>query len=173
MSGEGQVAAGGAGAMAVSAFLPDEAATLAHAAGLAAALPEAEAPLVVYLHGDLGAGKTTLARGLLRAMGETGAVRSPTYGLLAEYTPPAGRVLHLDLYRLRGAEELTALGLADYLPGSRLWLIEWPELASGHGLPAADAEIYLELMGSGRNLRLEARSSLGMRWVAAANAHLR
>lgn len=151
-------------------FLPDEAATLAHAARLANALPEARAPLVVYLHGDLGAGKTTLARGLLRAMGETGAVRSPTYGLLAEYTPPAGRVLHLDLYRLRGAEELAALGLADYLPESRLWLIEWPERAMGHGLPVADAEVYLDLAGTGRNLRLEPRSPLGAHWVARLNA---
>lgn len=173
MSGEVHEAPAGTGARAVTAFLPDEAATLAHAASLAAALPAAEVPLVVYLHGELGAGKTTLARGLLRAMGETGAVRSPTYGLVAEYTPAAGRVLHLDLYRLRGAEELATLGLADYLPGSCLWLIEWPERASGHGLPEADAEVYLEFKGSGRNLRLEARSPLGMRWVAAINAHPR
>jgi tRNA threonylcarbamoyladenosine biosynthesis protein TsaE len=157
----------------VSEFLPDEAATLAHAARLAAALPEAEVPLVVYLHGDLGAGKTTLARGLLRALGEGGAVRSPTYGLVAEYSPSAGRVLHLDLYRLRGPGELAALGLADYLPGSRLWLIEWPERAMGEGLPPADAEVYLDLAGIGRSIRLEPRSPLGRRWVAEVNASAR
>jgi tRNA threonylcarbamoyladenosine biosynthesis protein TsaE len=157
----------------VSEFLPDEAATLAYAAQLAGALPVAQTPLVVYLHGDLGAGKTTLARGLLRAMGEEGAVRSPTYGLLAEYTPPAGRVLHLDLYRLRAAGELTTLGLADYLPGSRLWLIEWPERSMGRGLPPADAEVYLELAGNGRDVRLVPRSPLGERWVAGLNAEVR
>jgi tRNA threonylcarbamoyladenosine biosynthesis protein TsaE len=154
----------------VSEFLPDEAATLAYAARLAGALPVAQAPLVVYLHGDLGAGKTTLARGLLRAMGEAGTVRSPTYGLLAEYTPPAGRVLHLDLYRLHGEEELAALGIADYLPGSRLWLIEWPERTMGRGLPPADAEVYLDLAGTGRSIRVLPGSPLGRRWVAGLNA---
>ena len=157
----------------MSEFLPDEAATLAHAARLAGALPQAPTPLVVYLHGDLGAGKTTLARGMLRAMGENGAVRSPTYGLVAEYSPPAGRVLHLDLYRLRDPGELTALGLADYLPGSRLWLVEWPERAMGQGLPPADAEVYLDLFGTGRNIRLLPRSPLGLRWVAGVNASAR
>jgi tRNA threonylcarbamoyladenosine biosynthesis protein TsaE len=154
----------------IGQFLPDEAATLAYAARLAGALPASEAPLVVYLHGDLGAGKTTLARGLLHAMGEAGPVRSPTYGLLAEYAPPPGRVLHLDLYRLRSPDELLALGLADYLPGSRLWLIEWPERGGGQGLPAADAEVHLDVRDGGRQLRLLPRSTLGQRWVTALSA---
>lgn len=151
-------------------FLPDEAATLAYAAHLARSLPPAEVPFIVYLHGDLGAGKTTLARGLLRALGELGAVRSPTYGVLAEYNPLAGRVVHLDLYRLQSPEELPALGLADYLPGSRLWLVEWPERAAGSGLPAADAEVALAYEGSGRRIDLLPRSPLGEHWVTAANA---
>ncbi|HTQ35478.1 MAG TPA: tRNA (adenosine(37)-N6)-threonylcarbamoyltransferase complex ATPase subunit type 1 TsaE, partial [Steroidobacteraceae bacterium] len=100
--------------VAITAFLADEAATLALAARLARALPEGT--LIAWLHGELGAGKTTLARGLLHGLGEPGPVRSPTYGLLAEYATPAGPVLHLDLYRLRGPEELAPLGLADYLP---------------------------------------------------------
>lgn len=154
----------------MSLYLPDEAATLAYAARLARALPPADSALVVYLHGDLGAGKTTLARGLLQALGEAGPVRSPTYGLLAEYVLPAGRVLHLDLYRLRGVEELAALGLADYLPGSRLWLIEWPERGAGQGLPPADAEIYLDLAGDGRQVRLLPRSPPGADWSARLNA---
>ncbi len=153
-----------------SRFLPDEAATLACAAQLARCLPPPDAPLVVYLHGDLGTGKTTLARGLLHALGEQGAVRSPTYGLLTEYTLAAGRVLHLDLYRLRTPDELAALGLADYLPGSRLWLIEWPERAEGKGLPEADVEAHLEVEGSGRRIQLRSCSALGERWLAAANA---
>ncbi len=153
-----------------SEFLPDEAATLAYAARLASALPATDLPLIAYLHGDLGAGKTTLARGLLHAMGEPGPGRSPTYGLVAEYAPPAGRVLHLDLYRLRDPGELAALGLADYLPGSRLWLIEWPERGAGQGLPPADAEVYLELADPGRSIRLLPRSPLGARWIADLNA---
>jgi tRNA threonylcarbamoyladenosine biosynthesis protein TsaE len=90
--------------------------------------------------------------------------------LLAEYTPPPGRVLHLDLYRLRGPDELVALGLADYLPGSRLWLIEWPEQGEGHGLPAADAELHLDVEGGGRHVRLLPHSPLGQQWVTALNA---
>lgn len=153
-----------------SFLLPDEPATLAFAARLARCLPAADTPFVLYLHGDLGAGKTTLARGLLRALGEQGAVRSPTYGLVAEYTPPGGRVLHLDLYRLHDPEELHALGLADYLPGSRLWLVEWPERAGAGGLPAADAAVFLAPEGLGRTIRLEPRSRLGERWVTDVNA---
>jgi tRNA threonylcarbamoyladenosine biosynthesis protein TsaE len=150
--------------------LPDEAATLACAAQLAQNLPASDLPLVLYLHGDLGTGKTTLARGLLHALGEPGAVRSPTYGLLNEYTLPAGRVVHLDLYRLRSPAELVALGLADHLPGSRLWLIEWPEQAAGQGLPAADVEAHLEVEGAGRRVQLDASSASGERWLAAVSA---
>lgn len=151
-------------------FLGDEQAMLEFAGRLAHALPADAAPLVVYLQGDLGAGKTTLARGLLHALGETGPVRSPTYGLIAEYLTPAGRVLHLDLYRLRSPEELLALGLADYLPDSRLWLIEWPEQAGDAGLPAADVRVLLEPEQGGRHIRLLPETALGERWVAALNA---
>jgi tRNA threonylcarbamoyladenosine biosynthesis protein TsaE len=150
-------------------FLADEEATLAFAARLAQSLPD-EHPMVVYLRGDLGAGKTTLTRGLLHAMGETGPVRSPTYGLLAEYTPPPGRVLHLDLYRLRDADELMALGLADHLPESRLWLIEWPEMGEGQGLPPPDIELQLDVERDGRHVRLVPQSPLGQRWVTALSA---
>lgn len=145
--------------------LADEAATLALGARLARALPPAAAPLVLYLHGDLGAGKTTLARGLLRELGETGPVRSPTYALLSEYPLPAGPVLHLDLYRLNAAVELHPLGLADYLPGSRLWLVEWPERADGGGLPPPDAHLNLEVMGSSRRVRLAPVTAAGAAWI--------
>lgn len=151
-------------------FLRDEAAMLQFAARLAQALPADVAPLVVYLQGDLGAGKTTLARGMLHAMGETGPVRSPTYGLIAEYVTPAGRVLHLDLYRLRDPEELLALGLADYLADSRLWLIEWPEQAGHAGLPAPDARVLLDPEQAGRRLRLLPESPAGQRWARALSA---
>jgi tRNA threonylcarbamoyladenosine biosynthesis protein TsaE len=90
--------------------------------------------------------------------------------LMAEYATPAGRVLHLDLYRLRSPEELQALGLGDYLPGSRLWLIEWPERSGGHGLPPADAEAHLEVEDAGRRLRLSSGSAAGEDWLGKANA---
>jgi tRNA threonylcarbamoyladenosine biosynthesis protein TsaE len=154
----------------VNIELPDEAATLACAARLARHLPRGPQPLVLYLQGDLGAGKTTLARGMLHALGEQGAVRSPTYSLLAEYEPPAGRVLHLDLYRLSGPEELAALALPDLLPGSILWLVEWPDRARGRGLPPADTLVFLDLAGTGRRLRLDARTAEGKHWLTAVNA---
>jgi tRNA threonylcarbamoyladenosine biosynthesis protein TsaE len=118
---------------------------------------------VLYLRGDLGAGKTTFARGMLRQLGEAGPVRSPTYGLLTEYPVAGGVVVHMDLYRLRQPEELQALALADLLPGSRLWLVEWPERA-GHGLPQADAQVQLEVRGSGRRAQLQAFSDRGRSW---------
>lgn len=151
-------------------LLPDEAATLELARQLAGCLPRNSKPMVVFLQGTLGAGKTTLARGMLGALGEQGPVRSPTYGLVAEYSTPDGAVLHLDLYRLQGPDELLALGLADYLPGSRLWLIEWPERARGQGLPAPDITVLLEPDGSARRLRLVAHSSHGNHWLGALSA---
>lgn len=147
--------------------LADEAATLELGARLARALPEGVKPLVVYLHGDLGAGKTTLARGILRELGEAGPVRSPTYALVALYSPRGLSVVHLDLYRLDAPDELLALGLPDYLAGSRLWLVEWPEKARGSGLPAADAHVYLEPEGLARRVRITADSPEGERWAAA------
>ncbi|MDQ2640880.1 MAG: tRNA (adenosine(37)-N6)-threonylcarbamoyltransferase complex ATPase subunit type 1 TsaE [Pseudomonadota bacterium] len=153
--------------------LPDESATDGFAARLARALPAATPPLVLYLHGDLGAGKTTLARGMLRAMGETGAVRSPTYALMAEYQPAGMRVLHLDLYRLDSPDDLLALGLADHLPGSTVWLIEWPEKGAAGQLPPADAAVYLEPVGHARRVRIVPNSASGARWAAAVAADSR
>ncbi len=150
--------------------LVDEAATLQFAARMARTMP-GHAPLVVHLHGDLGAGKTTLARGLLHALGERGAVRSPTYALMAEYEPqPAQRVLHLDLYRLSDPDELHALGLADHLPGSRLWLIEWPQRGEGGGLPAADLHVELDPLDAGRCVRLTGQSQAGLGWLRRLGA---
>lgn len=146
--------------------LPDEAATLQLGARLARALPPDAMPLVVYLHGDLGAGKTTLARGILRELGETGPVRSPTYALVALYSPGGQTVVHLDLYRLESPDELLALGLPDYLPGSRLWLVEWPGKAAGTGLPGADAHVYLEPAGASRRASIAAASPRGESWAA-------
>lgn len=147
--------------------LADEPAMLEWGGRLARALPADAKPLVLYLQGDLGAGKTTLARGMLVALGEQGPVRSPTYALLHEYEPAGQRVLHLDLYRLTSPAELTQLGLADHLPGSRLWLVEWPERGSGGGLPAPDAVVHLEPSGTARRARIAPTSALGRRWADA------
>jgi tRNA threonylcarbamoyladenosine biosynthesis protein TsaE len=151
-------------------FLRDEAATLQLAARMARNLPESNQPFVLHLQGDLGTGKTTLTRGMLRQLGERGAVRSPTYGLIAEYATPAGAVLHLDLYRLRSPSELQQLGLTDYLPGSRLWLIEWPELAEGEGLPPADAQVLIGVAEQGRRITIRSVSPAGARWLRAMHA---
>ena len=154
-------------------WLPDEAATENLARRAARQLNPGVAPLVLHLQGDLGAGKTTFARGMLRALGEAGPVRSPTYGLLSDYETPGGRVVHIDLYRLRSPVELAALGLADQLPGSLLWLVEWPEKGQGGVMPPADARLLLEVEGDGRRLQVEAITPAGRDWLAGTCADSR
>lgn len=110
---------------------------------------------IVYLRGDLGAGKTTLVRGLLRGLGYQGAVRSPTYTLIEPYDAVDPPVVHLDLYRLADPEELDYLGLRDLLERPGLILIEWPERGAG-ALPPADLELLIEHAGDRRQIRLNA-----------------
>jgi tRNA threonylcarbamoyladenosine biosynthesis protein TsaE len=120
---------------------------------------------VLYLHGELGAGKTTLARGLLRALGHCGTVKSPTYTLVEPYQLNGWRLFHWDLYRLADPEELEFLGMRDQLDGEAVLLIEWPERGRGE-LPAADLEVMLAYAGEGRSCRLEARSPTGQVMLA-------
>jgi tRNA threonylcarbamoyladenosine biosynthesis protein TsaE len=108
---------------------------------------------VIYLHGPLGAGKTTVARGLLRALGVRGAIRSPTYTLLEPYDLPGRSLVHLDLYRLADERELEPLGLRDYPPERCWWLVEWPERAAAR-LPAPDLRVTLAHAGEGRRAEL-------------------
>jgi len=113
---------------------------------------------VVYLYGDLGAGKTTLVRFLLQALGETGKVKSPTYGLMECYQPascpqPGMKILHLDLYRLQDPEELEYLGLRDLLDADTLLLVEWPQRGAGV-LPAPDATIRLSQAAEQRSAEI-------------------
>lgn len=144
---------------AVKLSLADAAATTALGAALAQALGGA-AGAIVYLQGDLGTGKTTLARGLLRALGVGGSIRSPTYTLMEPYRIGEREVLHLDLYRLSQPKELHNLGLDDYPPERTLWLVEWPERGSGI-LPPADLSIQLSREGEGRTAQLAGASALG------------
>ncbi|NZA25237.1 tRNA (adenosine(37)-N6)-threonylcarbamoyltransferase complex ATPase subunit type 1 TsaE [Luteimonas sp. SJ-92] len=142
--------------------LPDEAATGALARALAIGQP---AGAVVYLHGDLGAGKSTLARAWLRALGVSGTVRSPTYTLVERYPIGEGaEALHLDLYRIGDAGELEFLGL-DETPAA-LWLVEWPERGAGM-LPPPDLAVELAIAGAGRDARLSPRSGRGGDWLAS------
>ena len=132
-------------------------------------------PRLIYLSGELGAGKTTLAAALLQALGVEEIVRSPSYALIETYAARGGEAVHMDLYRLRGAEELQQLGLRDYLSGRTLLLIEWPERAHA-ALPPADLEVLLELhdaaAGTGRVAHVEARSSAGEAWLLHTMAML-
>lgn len=143
-------------------FLPDAEDTARLAAVLAATQPAAA---VVFLHGELGAGKSTLARAWLRALGVEGAIRSPTYTLVEPYSLAGGkgRALHLDLYRIGDAGELEFLGLDDPAD-TALWLVEWPERGAA-GLPAPDMEVFLALSGRGRSVRLVPRTPAGRDWL--------
>jgi tRNA threonylcarbamoyladenosine biosynthesis protein TsaE len=141
-------------------LLPASEATEALGRALAATRP---AQAVVHLQGDLGAGKSTLARALLRALGVEGAIRSPTYTLVERYSIAGGEAWHLDLYRIGDAGELDFLGLDDAL--ATLWLVEWPERA-GAALPKADLRVDLATQGVGRDARLIAGTAAGERWLA-------
>lgn len=137
--------------------LPDEAATAALAARLAGAL---DGGLVLYLHGDLGAGKTSFARALLGALGVGERIKSPTYSLVESYRVDDATAWHLDLYRIADPGELEWLGL-DALSGpSALVLVEWPERGVG-ALPAPDLVLHLGYAGSGRHARVESRTARG------------
>lgn len=131
-----------------SEFLPDEAATLAWAAQFAKRLSGAE---LVFLKGDLGAGKTTLVRGVLRAWGFEGAVKSPTYTLLEPYEIAGQTVYHFDFYRVEDPQELDFIGVDELISASAIKFVEWPD-AFTERLPAPDYEIHLTDELEGRRI---------------------
>jgi tRNA threonylcarbamoyladenosine biosynthesis protein TsaE len=149
--------------MSLDIKLPDRAATEALGAALASG---ARAGCVIHLRGELGAGKTTLVRGLLRALGHAGRVKSPTYTLVEPYELSSLHFYHFDFYRLKNQEEWERSGFRDYFNGEALCAVEWPERA--HGLLASpDLDIELRFEGEHRRARLDAGSAAGEAWVSS------
>ncbi len=164
-------------------WLCDEAATLGAGATLAKALGELapcgagrdshalSSGVHVHLDGGLGAGKTTLVRGLLRALGVCGSVKSPTYTLVEPYQTSHWEVFHFDLYRLVGDEELDALGARDHFRSGCLCLFEWPSKCAG-ALPEPTLVVRLRVVDDGRQLQIEAQNAAGEVILAAFEAAL-
>ncbi|MFZ1546176.1 MAG: tRNA (adenosine(37)-N6)-threonylcarbamoyltransferase complex ATPase subunit type 1 TsaE [Candidatus Nitrotoga sp.] len=152
----------------INLLLADEVATIAFAARLA---PGIKPGMVIYLHGDLGVGKTTFVRALLHAMGYIGRVKSPTYTLLELYQAGGLHLCHFDLYRFHDADEWDDAGFRDEFDGRNVCLVEWPEKAQGL-LPQADVEITLEILSpetmcNGRNIEVRAISQTGRECLEA------
>ncbi|WP_020209821.1 tRNA (adenosine(37)-N6)-threonylcarbamoyltransferase complex ATPase subunit type 1 TsaE [Gilvimarinus chinensis] len=150
-------------------FLADEVATVRAGNAVGAAMAKTDGLLTVHLQGDLGAGKTTLTRGVLQHFGHSGAVKSPTYTLVEVYELSERTVYHFDLYRLGDPEELEYMGIRDYFSGNSISLIEWPSRGEGV-LPTPDVVATLKVQDGGRVVKLEASSDLGAALVERLTA---
>ena len=144
--------------------LPDEAATLRLGEALAAGAGKG---LVLHLKGELGSGKTTLARGLIHALGHAGRVKSPTYTLLEPYGLLRLNLYHFDFYRFKDRSEWLSSGFREHFNPASLCVVEWPERA-GDLLAPPDLEIHLQYDGTARSATLLAYSAPGSAWLAAA-----
>jgi tRNA threonylcarbamoyladenosine biosynthesis protein TsaE len=149
--------------MSLDINLPDAAATEALGAALAAGVAPGR---VLHLRGDLGAGKTTLVRGLLRALGYAGRVKSPSYTLVEPYSLSSLHFYHFDFYRFKDRSEWLSSGFRDYFNPHAFCVVEWPERA-GDLLGPPDVDALLQFSGEGRIARLEARSPSGRSWLSA------
>jgi len=141
-------------------FLADDSETERLGRELARLVQHVGSALAIYLDGDLGMGKTTLSRGLLRGLGHEGAVKSPTYTIVEPYEDLQPPVYHFDLYRLKDPEELEFMGIRDYFNDLNLCLVEWPEKGE-ELLPTADLTVHLASQGNGRSAILRAGSQVG------------
>ena len=142
-----------------SEYLADESATLAFATRFAHWLATRfarglTAPLSIALHGDLGAGKTTFVRGVLRALGVSGAIKSPTYALVETYDTPLGDVVHMDAYRIEGRDDFEARGGMEYFSTPSIRLVEWPEKIDG--MVRFDVDVRIDFDGEGRRISVTA-----------------
>lgn len=146
-------------------LLEDEAATEALGKSLAALVRQSRKGATVFLRGNLGMGKTTLSRGVMRGLGHEGAVKSPTYTIVEPYEHLDPVAYHFDLYRLGDPEELEYLGIRDYFSKNSLCLIEWAERGEGL-LSKPDIEVCLELDGEGRRATLHSETSTGKELLA-------
>jgi tRNA threonylcarbamoyladenosine biosynthesis protein TsaE len=152
--------------MAPLAFdLPDSGATEALGAALARTFPGAASGAIVHLRGELGSGKTTCARALLRALGVTARVRSPTYTLVDTYSVAALTCVHVDLYRVQTTTEVEELGLRDLTGPGYLMLVEWPA-KGGVAVPPADLYLQLVYKGDARSAAVGSASATGKEWLA-------
>ncbi|NWG31303.1 MAG: tRNA (adenosine(37)-N6)-threonylcarbamoyltransferase complex ATPase subunit type 1 TsaE [Rhodocyclaceae bacterium] len=146
--------------------LPDEAATRALGALLAGLWPRDPKPAaVIYLEGDLGAGKTTLVRGLLQKLRNGQTAKSPTFTLVEPYVISGLHLYHFDFYRFNFPEEFLDAGLDEYFANEGLCLVEWPDRAAPY-VPPPDLVIRLAHAGAGRHASIEAASERGRRWLA-------
>ena len=146
----------------MSIFLKDEQATLEFGQKLARHCPSG---MNIYLHGDLGAGKTTLVRGLIHYFLPAAKVKSPTYTLVEPYSVQGRTLYHFDLYRINNTRELEDIGLRDYFDQSACCLVEWPE-HGGHFLGEPDILIQIKHADPGRNLKLTAKTPDGVAVLA-------
>lgn len=149
--------------MSLDLNLPDAAATGRLGEVLAAGVRPG---LVLHLRGELGSGKTTLVRGLLRGLGYAGRVKSPTYTLVEPYSLSKLHLYHFDFYRFKDRSEWLSSGFREYFSGDALCVVEWPERAGGL-LPLPDLDLHLQFAGEARRATLEGRTPAGASWLSA------
>ena len=152
--------------MSLNFSLPDEAATLALGGRIAHAL---KAGVSIWLQGDLGAGKTTLTRGVLRELGFTGRVKSPTYTLVELYELSRFNLYHFDLYRFTDPDEWEDAGFREYFNPAAVCLVEWPDKAGGQ-LPAPDILVRFDILDDGRSVWIDALTEVGNTCIARLSA---